>query len=220
MRVHLTGPRWLWSMVAAAAICVGCTQTDAGVTTKVKAKFVADDVVKANQIDVDTQDHVVTLSGEVDSFAAKQRALSLARQEEGVRQVIDHLKVGEGNAALPGEHNATGTSGREVPSASDRAAEARHDIGSASNETTEKTKAAARQFGEAVTDGSITAAVKSKLLGNAAAEAMKIDVDTTDHIVTLTGTVPSAAEKAEALRTARETTGVRDVKDRLTILGK
>jgi hyperosmotically inducible protein len=210
----------LFSLVAAAAICVGCAQTDAGVTTKVKANFATDDVVKAYQIDVDTQDHVVTLSGEVDSFTAKQRALSLARQEEGVREVVDHIKVGEGSAALPGEHNTTGTSGRDTLHPTDRAAEAGRDISTATSEAAEKTKAAARQFGEAVTDGSITAAVKSRLLANAAAEAMKIDVTTTDNVVTLTGTVPSAGVKAEVIRAARDTAGVREVKDNMIVAGK
>jgi osmotically-inducible protein OsmY len=223
MSAHRNGLAALLAIVASAAICVGCAQTDAGVTTKVKAKFAADEVVKAYQIDVDTRDHVVTLSGEVESGAAKQRALSLARQSEGVRDVIDHIHVGQGTAALPGEHNAAPTSGqldRDRLLPSDRPAEAGHEIGDATRDVAEKTKAAARDAGEALTDGTITAAVKSRLVANAAADALKINVDTTDHVVTLAGTVPSAADKAAALRAARETKGVREVKDRLVVAGR
>jgi osmotically-inducible protein OsmY len=46
---------------------------------------------------------------------------------------------------------------------------------------------------------------------------MKIDVDTKDNVVTLTGTVSSAAEKAEAIRLAKTTTGVKSVVDKLVV---
>lgn len=219
MNAHRNGSAVLLAIAASAAICLGCARTDAGVTTKLKATFAADAVVKAYQIDVDTQDHVVTLSGDVDSLAAKHRAVSLARQSDGVRDVIDHIRVGQGNAALPGEHDATATSGQldgDRLQPSDRAAEARRDFG----EAADKAKAAAREAGQALTDGSITTAVKSRLVANAAADALKINVDTTDRVVTLTGTVPSAADKAAALRAAREIAGVREVKDKLVVAGR
>ena len=66
-------------------------------------------------------------------------------------------------------------------------------------------------------DASITAAVKTKLLGDTKVGGLKIDVDTKDNVVTLTGTVKSAAEKAEAIRLAKNTTGVKSVVDKLTI---
>ena len=108
MRKRLTG---LFGAVATALFVVACAQTDTGITSKVKSKFASDDVVKAYQIDVDTKDAVVTLSGQVQNPTAKERAVTLARATEGVRDVVDNLKVGEGSAALPGEHPATGTAG-------------------------------------------------------------------------------------------------------------
>ena len=86
----------LTTYVAALAIAVSataCSQTDSGVTTKVKAKFAQDDIVKAHDINVTTRDGVVTLSGEVDSSAARERAVSLARATEGVTNVIDDLQL-------------------------------------------------------------------------------------------------------------------------------
>jgi osmotically-inducible protein OsmY len=52
--------RMLVGACAVALATVGCAQTDAGITTNVKSKLVADDLVKARQINVDTQDKVVT----------------------------------------------------------------------------------------------------------------------------------------------------------------
>lgn len=78
---------------AALVFTVACAQTDAGITSSVKSKFAADDTVKAYQIDVDTRDHVVTLSGEVESMAHKSRAVEIARGTDGVTNVVDNLIV-------------------------------------------------------------------------------------------------------------------------------
>ena len=83
----------LAGLIAAAAFTVACGQTDAGITTAVKTKLAADDMVKAYQVDVDTMDKVVTLTGEVDSPAAETMALQLARDTDGVRDVIDEIRV-------------------------------------------------------------------------------------------------------------------------------
>ena len=169
-----------------AALNIACAQTDPGITTAVKAKFAADDVVKAYKIDVDTKDHVVTLTGAIDSSAAKTRAVELARATDGVNNVIDNLTV------TPG---ATPTTGID-----DKAAEA------------------AKGVGEATGDAGITAAVKTKFLADTHVSGLKIDVDTTDGVVTLSGNVASAAEKARAVEIARETTGVKSVTDKLKVV--
>jgi hypothetical protein len=67
---------------------------DASLTTKIKAKMALDDMVKAAAIDIDTEGSTVTLSGTVRSEAEKTRALQLARETDGVTQVIDHLRIG------------------------------------------------------------------------------------------------------------------------------
>ena len=65
-------------VVGASVLVVACSQTDAGITTNVKTKLAADDTVKAYQIDVDTRNGVVTLSGAVETSAAKEQALRIA----------------------------------------------------------------------------------------------------------------------------------------------
>jgi osmotically-inducible protein OsmY len=65
----------------------------ARVTAKIKSKMALDDLVKARNIDVDTNGTVVTLTGLVGSEAERKRAVELAKETEGVTSVIDHLKV-------------------------------------------------------------------------------------------------------------------------------
>ena len=67
---------------------------------------------------------------------------------------------------------------------------------------------------------SITAAVKTKMLADSTVSGLKIDVDTQDGVVALIGNVGSAAEKRRALEIARETDGVKSVKDELKIVVK
>jgi osmotically-inducible protein OsmY len=68
--------------------------SNASLTTKIKAKMALDDTIKAAAIDVDTNGSIVTLSGTVRSEAERTRALQLARETDGVTQVVDRLSVG------------------------------------------------------------------------------------------------------------------------------
>ena len=67
------------------------TVGEAALTTKIKAKMALDDSVKARAINVTTHGSVVTLSGTVESQAERDRAMSLARETDGVTRVIDDL---------------------------------------------------------------------------------------------------------------------------------
>ena len=86
----------LLALIAAVALAGACAQSDAGITTKVKTKLAADPTVKASQIDVDTKNKVVTLNGTVDTQAAKDQAISIARGTTGVADVVDNLTVAGG----------------------------------------------------------------------------------------------------------------------------
>ena len=66
---------------------------DGVVTAKVKAKLIEDPVTKAHQISVETFKGTVQLSGFVDSTQARTRALQLAKQVEGVKQVKDAMEI-------------------------------------------------------------------------------------------------------------------------------
>lgn len=66
-------------------------------------------------------------------------------------------------------------------------------------------------------DPGITTAVKTKLAVDDTVKAYKIDVDTKDGKVTLTGTVDTAEAKSRAVDLARATKGVTDVDDQLAV---
>lgn len=71
----------------------GETITDAWITTKVKADLLATEDVAGTDIDVDTVDGVVTLTGTVESQAEADKAESVAAGIEGVTQVDSRLTV-------------------------------------------------------------------------------------------------------------------------------
>lgn len=72
---------------------VGQRVDDATITTKIQAKYFLDSDVKVGGMDVTTKDGVVMLEGTVSTQAAKDRAIALARETEGVVQVVDRLQV-------------------------------------------------------------------------------------------------------------------------------
>lgn len=78
------------------------------------------------------------------------------------------------------------------------------------------TEAAANKATSAVGDAAITGSVKAAMIAEPGLKAMQIDVDTANGVVTLTGTVDSAADKARAVQIAQGVTGVTSVVDRLT----
>jgi hyperosmotically inducible protein len=151
-----------------------CSQTSVGITTEVKAKLIADPVVSAAEIQVETHEGVVTLKGNIDSKEAKQHALDLARSTRGVRKVKDLIEVrlpsGEGEAPKPG-----------------------------------------RTIGVTIDDAVLTMRVKRRLLDDPGVKALKIDVDTREGIVYLTGSVATEDMRLEAIKQARNTDGVKEV---------
>ena len=216
-------------LVAAAATvtAIACGQTDAGISTAVKSKLAADDTVKAYQIDVDTSDKVVTLTGAVDTANAKQQAVTIARNTDGVRDVVDRLTVDPRAAATTGDlDDAARDAEREIregtQEARDAAARAGREAREEGREAAEQAKDAARDASaqadaagdraEAlISDAAITSSVKAKLLADTTVSGLKIDVDTRDGVVTLNGTVDSRAEAERAASLARKTDGVKRV---------
>lgn len=202
--------RKLGSFVGALILALGtlaCAQTDPGITTAVKGKLAADDVVKSYRIDVDTKDHVVTLNGAVDTAAARERAVQLARGTNGVRDVVDRLTV------TPGVTPTTGVDDKIQDKAKDAAQDADHKT----DDAQKKAGDAADKVGDAAANAALTSVVKTKFLADTTISGLKIDVDSNNGVVTLTGNVSSAAEKQHAVKVARETEGVKSVVDRLKV---
>lgn len=66
---------------------------DAAITTKVKAKLSADPEINPFNIDVDTVNGVVTLSGAVRTEQTRMEAERLARNTGDVRDVVNRIEV-------------------------------------------------------------------------------------------------------------------------------
>ncbi|MFL6551102.1 MAG: BON domain-containing protein [Povalibacter sp.] len=97
-------PALLVAAMMGSTLIAACTSTpteqstgqaidDGVVTAKVKAKLVEDPVTKAHQINVDTFKGTVQLSGFVETEQARSRALQIARDTDGVKQVKDSLQI-------------------------------------------------------------------------------------------------------------------------------
>jgi len=78
----------------AAASKTGEVITDAWITTKLKADFVNEDTLKGSDINVDTNNHVVTLKGTVKTAAGRDRAIQIAKTTKGVTRVMNQLVIG------------------------------------------------------------------------------------------------------------------------------
>ena len=204
------------AVLAAAILTVACAQTDAGITTNVKTKLAADDTVKAYQVDVDTRNGVVTLSGTVENTAAKEQAIQIARGTDGVRDVIDQIRVGEA-AATGGTYDLENRAERGAAAVKEEGRELAAEVKEESREAAAKAGEVADKAGAAITDAAITSAVKAKFLADTTVKGLRIDVDTSNGMVTLNGNVSSKAEADRAMTLARNTDGVKTVHSNLKI---
>ena len=81
----------------------------------------------------------------------------------------------------------------------------------------EKTRQAGNAIADAAVNTRISGSIKAKLLQEPGLSALKIDVDTTDGVVTLSGTVSSYDEIAKAMSLAWDTDGVHKVVSTLQV---
>jgi osmotically-inducible protein OsmY len=86
-----------------------------------------------------------------------------------------------------------------------------------SQASTKSSNSSGESFGQYVDDATTTAMVKTKLLADPNVKGLKISVETTHDIVTLTGKVGSAEQKQLAEKLAKNTSDVKSVKNQLVI---
>jgi hyperosmotically inducible periplasmic protein len=191
------------SGVMAAAGTMSAAQQpikDGWVTMKIHSMFVPEDALEGSNVDVDTDKGVVTLSGTVTSEAGRARALAIAKGTDGAKSVVDKLRIG------PAE--------RELEDVAHDAGEA---TTSAAKEVAKDTKAVAKTGERKVTDGWVKSKIFAQYLTESALEDSDIDIDVANGVVTLNGTVKTAAGKARAIAIAKDTDRVSGVKDNLKV---
>ena len=178
-------------------------------------------------LDVEATGDVVRVSGEVPTAALRARAARLANVR-GVARVTNEIEVvtprSAADATRAGANKAANKTAEGVSKAADKTAEG---LGKAADKTAEglgtaanKTGGALAKTGEVMDDTWVTTKVKSKIVADDVAKSGDVTVDTKQNVVTLTGTVPSAAVHEAVLRIARETKGVHRVVDLLKIAPK
>jgi hyperosmotically inducible periplasmic protein len=180
------------SEIKTAAARAGDSLADGLLTTRIQAQYFADEQVKGRYIGVSTSDKVVTLKGFVESPAARERALQIARGTTGVKQVNDQLLIGQSPAAFEEAQRpvATAGEGQPVPAAASAAA---------------------------TDDAQLTSNIQAKYFLDSTVKARHIEVDTRGGVVTINGEVGSEGERAQALLIARDTPGVQRVEDHLSV---
>lgn len=110
---------------------------------------------------------------------------------------------------------AAGCASQNVNETANTAArQASNAAGTIANKTGEVAQNLNKSAGPAVSDATVTAKVKAKLLADGVTGTT---VDTTDGVVTLAGSVSGDEQKAKAERDARETDGVKNVKNELIV---
>jgi hyperosmotically inducible protein len=205
-----TRRRWQWAPVLAALVVgAGCNRTetpgsvaapmaevpgqpptrpdgvqpDGWLTTQVQARFFEDAALRADDVDVSTENGVVTLSGTVGTEQVRTRAATLAQQVDGVTRVDNQITVRTADAAA-----GTGTGEGAKPAG------------------TQAGQAPSTLAGR-VDAGWTTTKIQAQYFADADVKGRNIDV-TTDAagIVTLRGRVDSEAARTEAVRIARPAT--------------
>jgi osmotically-inducible protein OsmY len=83
-----------------------------------------------------------------------------------------------------------------------------------------KAREAGQAISDATADARTTGAIKAKLLGSKELSALSISVNTTDGVVTLSGSVNSMEEISKAVLLAMDTEGVREVVSTLQVRRK
>lgn len=108
----------LYGIGAIGALTFGCSHSapnDQTIVTDIQAKLYADALTKPASIAVTAQNHVVTLSGNVDSSDVALEAMKIANGTPGVRGVNDGLTI-NGAAASAQLPNAGNTNSAPLPS--------------------------------------------------------------------------------------------------------
>ena len=169
--------------------------TDSDLRQAIQSGFNSDPQVSSAKIDVDAhaKDNKVTLSGTVPTETMRLRAVELAKAARPNLEITDKIDVKPTD--IP-RSEYTETMARDAR---------------------ERAKTSGDKIGNSINDAWIHAKITSKLIGDKDTPARKINIDVVDGIVTLRGEVNSGVAKDEADRVAKDTEGVKRVRNLLKV---
>jgi osmotically-inducible protein OsmY len=192
---------------------------DGWLVMKIHSEFVDEDVLSGSNIDVDVDNGVVTLQGTVPSEAARARAIASAKNNDGVKNVVDQLRIApathDGGRVDRAQDRTVGALGATA----DKSARAADKAEDKMDRAGDKAASGTRKTGRAIDDGWIKSKIYAQYMTewNTVLDDSDIDIDVQNNMVTLNGTVKTAAAKAKAVSIAKSTDGVKGVKDNLRV---
>ncbi len=176
---------------------------DSMITTKVKGKLIGDKQTRKDNIEIETVNGVVNLTGSSTSKANASRAVSLAKQVAGVKSVKNNITIDPSNAAAARDS----TDQRKNTVAESGVPATKSNSGSGGSRSEQPVK-----------DTEITTKVKAKFVEDKTVSATDIHVKTVNGVVQLTGNAKSKDESAKAAEIARSTEGVKSVKNNIKVM--
>jgi len=189
-------------------IMAGCSQTgnttsasapsamtDSELEQAVQARLNSNPELQAAKLDVDAnaKDNKVTLKGTLPTETLRMQAVDMAKATRPNLEITDKIDV------KPREISRSEYTEQMARDARERA------------------KSAGDTIGSSINDAWIHTKITSKLIGDKDTPARKINVDVVDGIVTLRGQVETANAKDEADRIAKDTEGVKRVRNLLKV---
>ncbi len=210
---------------ARAAQTTTTTAPDSTVASRIEKKL-HDSTLRKYDIEVKVDNGVATLSGTVATEADRRKAAQLATIP-GIARVDNRLIV-DAAAARRGTSGKVDKGAEKTKAGVDKAVDkSAAGIDTATDKTKEglgtaadKSAQGVAKAGESITDVWIKARVKSKFVDEDVLKGSDISVDVNDHVVTLSGTVPSEAGRLRAIEEAKKVDGVHQVIDRMVIGAK
>jgi hyperosmotically inducible protein len=185
----------IFAALMLTALTLGMVACDSTTETSTSQPKMSDSDLKTAikaKLDGDAQ-NAATLSGTVESQALRTRAVEYARAAHAGLIITDKIDVKP----------------RELTRA-DYTQE---------NAIEEKNRAEryGDKLGDSLDDAWIHTKIVAKLIGNADTPERKINIDVVNNVVILRGTVETNEQKMEAERVAKETEGVKSVKNMLKV---
>ncbi len=232
---YLSRSMGTFAVAAATALTLGLPMAataqvnavkDGWLVMKVHSEFVDEDVLSGSNIDVDVNHGVVTLKGTVTSQAGRARAVEVARKNDGVKNVIDQLRIAPSSHTMDHMDHAADKADHKMDKAEDKMAKTADKAGDkmakTADKAADKSDNAAKKTGRAIDDGWIKSKIYAQYMAdwNTVLNDSNINVDVNNNMVVLKGTVKSAEAKAKAVSIAKATDGVHGVTDNLSVVAK
>jgi hyperosmotically inducible periplasmic protein len=188
-----------------------------------------DSVLAPRDIDVEAKRGVVTLTGSVRTSAEKDRAGRLSKIA-GVTSVINNIEVkpdidrsktdAAADKTKEGLNKAVDATAKGAQKTKEGVEKGVGESAKGVGKAAEKTAGAIDKAGDKASDASVSTGVKSGLAKDPLLKEAAIDVHTSNHVVTLKGTVASSAAKTRAEEIAAATSGVSRVVNDLVVQDK